>query len=226
MADFLLLYDQVSEYSKKDIDKGQTPLDIYTICCAIREGFCLSYSIRKDNTLYFFLKKTNCLVKLEGRRLRYLGSDERSQALLFGKALDKLKGINSKESPWVKSTPGIYVRTFPSYNTFLRFMHDMTNKNLVLIFDTISAFDVPFLAHTYDYPNIKPVKKIENLEEKFFILSEEKSPLIDFIHQFVQIYPQIVEKMILTPLKRIEKIEDKILYINFQIDQQRLPIQS
>ena len=54
LADFLILKTSPPKYTKKDIDIGNIPHELYAICSIIRESFCLSYSIRKDINLYFY----------------------------------------------------------------------------------------------------------------------------------------------------------------------------
>ncbi|MCK4383881.1 MAG: hypothetical protein KAW66_11340, partial [Candidatus Lokiarchaeota archaeon] len=111
MVNFLLFIENISDYSKKVIDNGQTPLDVYNVCSIIRESFCCSYSIRKDNNLYIYIDSTHILMKFTGKFLRYLSSDERSQALLLKRALDKLNGVETiKSQRMLKSTPGIFVK--------------------------------------------------------------------------------------------------------------------
>ena len=139
MVNFLILIKNVSDYTKKDIDKGNTPLDIYKICLCIKEAFCLSYAIRKQNILYLFIVQELALIKFDGIKLRYLGSDERSQALLLRKALDRLKNLNITEhDKWMRSTPGIYVRTFKNYKSYIYYVSTLISKQLILIFDKIS----------------------------------------------------------------------------------------
>ncbi len=94
MVNFLLLLEKIIQYNKEIIDKGLTPKKIYELCSCIRETFCLSYSIRKDNNLLLYFQKEHILVSFIGEALRYLGPDERSQALLLEKALNKANRIN------------------------------------------------------------------------------------------------------------------------------------
>ena len=82
LANFLLIIEELINYTKEDIDKGHTPLYIYALCSCIRETFCLSYAIRKNNTLYLYFQEEKILIKFEGSNLRYLGPDDRSQSLL------------------------------------------------------------------------------------------------------------------------------------------------
>jgi len=219
LTDFLIIVRNLTVYTKKDIDKGQTPSDIYKICSIIRETFCLSYAIRKQNNLFIFMIDHLVLLKFEGKTLRYLGPDERSQALLVLKAIDKLKETDIKA--WRKSTPGIYYRTFDTFNSFIHYFQFLRNGFFSFIFTTITAFDLGFLAHTYDFPRIVKLKSLKDLKDEFFILSDEKNNLLHFLRKIVQIFPTLIEQILLIPLKKVKKIEDKILYVNFQIDQQQ-----
>ncbi len=111
LVNILILIEKISKFTKSNIDKGKTPLDIYNLCSIIRESFCCSYSIRKDNNLYIYINSIHILIKFEGNSLRYLGSDERSQALLLNKALDKINEAEKINFQGMqKSTPGIFVK--------------------------------------------------------------------------------------------------------------------
>ncbi len=224
MVNFLLLIENIIDYNKNNIDKGNTPPDIYKICSCIRETFCLSYAIRKSNNLYLYFQNENVLIKFEGINLRYLSSDERSQALLLKKALEKV--TQYKRSPsddWVKSTPGIYVRRFINSHAFILWLKLMELKDIVCVSNSISVFEFPFLAHIYDLPPIKKLNELGNLTKIFFIISLNphiNTLLIKFLSSMAQVFPSMLENVILTPLKTIKAIKDKILYINFRIDQQ------
>ena len=110
LVNFLILIEKISKFSKNTIDKGKTPLDIYKLCSIIREAYCCSYTIRKNNNLYFYVDSSKILIKFEGTSLRYLGSDERSQALLLKRALDRINGL--EKNNWQKmkrSNPVIFI---------------------------------------------------------------------------------------------------------------------
>ena len=223
LVNFLLLIERIIDYKKKDIDEGKTPPLIYKICACIRETFCLSYTIRKNNNLYLYFQSENILIKFEGSKLRYLGPDERSQTLLLKKALDKANQlINSEDKNWIKSTMGIYAMSLKSDQSFMFYLNSMNIKNLILIYDSISPHKLSFLAHTYEYHEIKKLKNLENLNEIFFLLpiNISNNILIEFIKLLVQIFPSLLENITLTSLNKIKAIEDKILYINFKIDQE------
>ncbi|TXT67255.1 MAG: tRNA (Pseudouridine(54)-N(1))-methyltransferase [Promethearchaeota archaeon] len=115
---FLLLSKVITNYTKKDIDCGLVPPKIYEICCCIRETFCLSYSIRKNSDLFLYFVEEKIVIKFIGTHLRYLGPDERSQAILLLKALKKRnKAISTKK--WINSTPGIYIKQYENHDSFL-----------------------------------------------------------------------------------------------------------
>jgi len=224
LVNFLSLIENIIDYNKNDIDKGNTPPDIYKLCSCIRETFCLSYAIRKSNNLYLYSQNENVLIKFEGISLRYLSSDERSQALLLKKALDKVNQYKSSYmDDWVKSTPGIYVRKFSNNLAFILWLNSMELKDIICVSNSIPVFELPFLAHMYDLPPIKKLNELGNLNKIFFIISLNphiNTLLINFLSSVVQVFPSMLENVILTPLEKIKTIEDKILYINFRIDQQ------
>ncbi|MFX1337185.1 MAG: hypothetical protein ACFFDK_01105 [Promethearchaeota archaeon] len=224
MVNFILFIEKIIDYSKKNIDEGNTPLDIYQICCCIREAFCLSYAIRKNNNLYLYFQNENVLIKFEGINLRYLSSDERSQALLLQKALEKANQNKlSQIDQWVKSTPGICIRRFNNPHSFILWLKLMEFKEMVCVSNSISVHEFPFLAHMYDLPPIRKFSELGHLNKYFFIIAlniHGNSLLINFLNSLVQVFPAMLENIILSPLEKIKKVEEKILYINFRIDQQ------
>ena len=213
LVNFLLLIENNINYTKKIIDDGQTPQIVYGLCSCIRESFCLSYSIRKANFLYLFFQKENTLIKFEGAKLRYLGPDERSQALLLEKALNKVKKeINIKNDIWIKSTPGIFVRKFLDISSFIDFYrliasgksYLLTNNSYILE-ENVEEFNI----------NNESIKIIEN---DFFIIpiytiTTNNSGTIELFKE--------VKNIKLLSLSKIKKVENKILYINFRKDRQR-----
>jgi len=212
LVNFLLLIKNITNFSKKEIDKGNIPITIYELCSCIRETFCLSYSIRKDNNLYLYFEKENVLIKFIGKRLRYLGPDERSQALLLNKALNKAKHIISYESErWEKSTPGIYIIKYSDNNSFINSFFSNKEGNFYLILDNYKennkkidtlSFDKDFLAI---------------LDNDFYII-----PIYNTLNKSIE-FLELLES-----LKNIMKLsipkaktrENKILYLNFRKDQQ------
>ena len=224
MVNFLLIIENFTDYNKKDIDRGNTPLDVYKICCCIRETFCLSYNLRKENNLYLYFQDKKILIRFEGHSLKYLSSDERSQALLLLKALEKAKLIKiSNSDDWVKSTPGIYIKKFGNTYSFILWLKLMELKNILCISNLISASEILFLAHMYDLPPIKKFSELKNLSKFFIIMSlpsHINKSIINFLYSIVRVFPSMLETIVLTSLEKIKALEDKILYINFRIDQQ------
>ncbi len=219
LVNFLLLLEKIIDYNKKNIDKGNTPSQIYNICSCIRETFCLSYNIRKDNDLYLYFQSDNVLIKFQGNRLKFLGPDERSQALLLNKAIVKTKQPNhSRGEKWIESTPGIYVRSLKSNRSLILYLKSMDLKNLIMVFDAINLFELAFLAHTYDYPKIKKLENIKDLKNSFVIIPINTFDQVKLLKLIAQIFPSMLEKITIATLNKIKTDGDKILYINFQID--------
>ena len=162
LTEFLLLLENISNYVKMDVDQGKIPSDIYFICSCIRNVFCLSYSIRKDNILYLFITKRNLIIKLDGRHLKYLGPDGRSQSLLLNKALDLSNQTFYMENQldWIKSTPGIFIQNFPSEKSLVDILISLTNKNFAL-------FNGDNIVFT-DFTKISP-KNLKELERSLLI---------------------------------------------------------
>ncbi|MFX1411137.1 MAG: hypothetical protein ACFFA6_12350 [Promethearchaeota archaeon] len=206
MVYFLLFIKKVVFYSKIDIDKGNTPLEIYRICSCIREAFCLSYSIRKNNILYLYFQDELILIKFDGEKLRYLGSDERSQALLLKKAIDTAKQnkiLNDKV--WKKSTPGIFVRNFKDNTSFYLFLKSILIKNNFFISD-----DDLYSGKEIDISTF-------NINESLFIVPNYSNSQKNEV--FFELFKKLKNIKYIT-LLNVKAVEDKILYINFQIDQQ------
>ncbi|MFX1487881.1 MAG: hypothetical protein ACFFBI_01950 [Promethearchaeota archaeon] len=212
MVNFILLIEELIDYNKKDIDKGQTPLKIYELCSCIREIFCLSYSFRKNNNLYLYFCIEHILVSLLGIELRYLGPDERSEALLLEKALSTAKGliklgVNGRK----KSTPGIYLRKFSDDRSFIADLSLIVNgTNYILLENNDSiiddreemSLDGEFVIDD-DYVFIIPLSPIFRNAHKFLTLFKEMKNIKSF------------------SLSKIKQIENKILYINFRKDHQK-----
>jgi tRNA pseudouridine-54 N-methylase len=205
--DFLIFLDCVTQYTKSDIDKGKTPLDVYTLCAIIRESFCISYTIRKNNNLYLYFETDNLFIKIEGKSVRYLGSDERSQALLLLRAIMKIEtNENYDHREWIKSTPGIYIKKLPSSEFILENINGNFNDNRIFITD-ISKEKVK-----------QNVKYGENIDENssdcyLFSFSQDSIPFLKFIQK---VNEECSLKNI--DLSKIRGIENKILYINFLDD--------
>ena len=212
LVNFLILVKNITNYSKNDIDRGSTPLGIYELCSCIRETFCLSYSIRKNNTLYLYFQNEQTIIMFKGDKLRYLGPDERSQVLLLKRAINvSQKLTNLIEKDWVKSTPGILVRRVTDNTFFYNFWKSNFKGNCYLIVDkdqySREEFDLSFLSN----------ETLDHIDELLFIIasypfSQNNTENVMFLRK--------LKNAKLVNLSKIKAIENKILYINFLIDQQ------
>ncbi|MEE9376531.1 MAG: hypothetical protein V3V33_00665 [Candidatus Lokiarchaeia archaeon] len=213
MVNYLLILEKIIEYNKQIIDKGLTPQKVYELCSCIREVFCLSYSIRKNNFLYLYFQKEHVLVKFEGKKLRYLGPDERSQALLLEKALNKVKNENKgKNDIWIKSTPGIFVRKFFDNSSFIDFYRSIALGKSILLTDNSFIFD-----ENVEGLNLNKII-FEIIENDFIIIPIYTITTNNF--RIIELIKE-VKNIKLLSLSKIKKVENKILYFNFRKDQQR-----
>lgn len=212
LVNFLLLFEKIINYSKKDIDKGKTPLNVYKICSCIRETFCLSYAIRKDNVLYLYFQKEHVLIKFEGQTLRFLGPDERSQAILMKKALNKIyEKFDNENNKWIKSTPGIFGKKFSNNLEFIEFFTSISNRKNNLIIDAYQS-----LGEKINLVNLDkffcPINELD-----FFIIPTYNN--LNNNTNIIEMFKELKTINIIS-LSMIKSIEDKILYINFRKDQQ------
>ena len=198
MVKFLVCIDKISSFDKKIIDEGNTPLDVYRLCSYIREVFCLSYAIRKENEFYIFINQNKLFLKLIGRSLRYLGSDERSQAILLLKALEMEQTIPYDK--WINSTPGIYIKKLITLDSLFSFIKEIDTH--ILIMDDIN-------------PNYKKITDYKINHQDIIILDELKD--INFNQHQIGNFERVA-------LPNHYSLENKILYINYQLDKQQLPI--
>ena len=207
LVNFLLLIKSIINYNKKIIDEGKTPPGLYKICNCIRETFCLSYAIRKNNNLYIYFQRERVLVNFQGNKLKFLGPDERSQALLLLRAIENVNPLEG--GLWRKSTPGIYIRVFSSHDTFINFLRSKELNNLILVlFNHDSEISESF-------NKLKIFDTFDNLEDPFFIIPSYNITTEDL--DFVKIFNDLKDIKFLT-LSRINRLEDIFLYINFQMD--------
>jgi hypothetical protein len=212
LVNFLLLLKEIIKYSKNDIDGGNTPFKVYKICSYIRETFCLSYAIRKKNVLYLYFQNECIFIKFEGSTLRYLGPDERSQALLLNKAFNKIyQNFNLVNNGWLKSTPGIFGKKFSNTLEFIEFFKSIAHGKTNLIIDL---------------PQKTPENiKVLNLDKNFEIIKESDFFIIPTYNmqkgnqEIVKLFKELPNINIIS-LSMIKSVEDKILYINFRKDQQ------
>ncbi len=205
--DFLIFIERVSKYTKSDIDKGKTPLDVYELCAIIRESFCISYTIRKNNNFYLYIETDHLFIKIEGNSVRYLGSDERSQALLLLRAFMAIEtNENYNDREWIRSTPGIYVKKLPNLSLILENINGNFYDKRIFITD---------ISKDKFKQNVKYGETInENSSHCYlFSFSQESIPF----HKFLQ---KINEECSLKTidLSKIRGIENKILYLNFLFD--------
>ncbi len=206
---FLLLSKAITNYTKKDIDNGLVPPQIYKLCCCIRETFCLSYSIRKNNDLYIYFIDDKIAIKFIGQELRYLGPDERSQAILLNKALFKLQE-NLSLNNWTNSTPGIYIKQYmDEFLIFKEFISLDYNNTFFIAFQNDNS------VHNI---NLSLKKDIKNFDKKtqfifpLFNFSKEYSTLFQFLAKKKALNLKIIY------LIKIKKVQDKIIYINNCLD--------
>ena len=194
LVTFLISIDKISSFNKKVIDKGKTPLDVYNLCSCIREIFCLSYAIRKENDFYIAINQNFLIIKLIGKSLRYLGSDERSQAILLLKALEIQEAI--PHNKWINSTPGIFIKKTINLEQFLTSIQEMGEKFFLI--DDIDS-------------NLKKNTSYTIKHQDVIILDESREKNLDLHHlgEIERIH-----------LPKTFSLENKILYINYQLDQQ------
>ncbi len=207
LVNFLLFIEDIPYYSKNDIDFGLTPFEIYRLCSSIREAFCLSFSIRKENNLILLFYNTLSLVKFQGNKLRFLGSDERSQALLLNKAIKKVNEIKINHK-WIKSTPGIIVKKLGDFQKALQYIKEISQNKIIIV---NGYYKSQFSLNHKEFINLK------SLNEYLYILPIflNESKASDFISLMEK---KIDLKFLMLP--KVKTIEDKILFINFIIDQQ------
>lgn len=94
-------------FSKRDVDNGNTPTLVYSLIEACRSAFSLSHAIRTDVNFALHILQDDLFLCYKGEKLRYLGPDERSQALLLMKAVDLGRTMNKGQHK--QSTPGLWV---------------------------------------------------------------------------------------------------------------------
>jgi len=209
LVNFLLLIESISDYSKNDIDVGKTPFDVYRLCSCIRETFCLSYALRKHNNLFLYIEKNYILIKFNGKELKYLGPDERSETLLLMKALNKIRNVNSYNiNYWRKSTPGIFIRKFTNNNSFMSYYQKIVNHLGFLVIDSLD-----------DQKNFFEINQepIEIMDNDFFIIPTYT--LQERTSHSIKLFKELKNTKLIS-LSKIKNVEDKILYINFRKDQQ------
>ena len=199
---FLILNNDYTIYNKKDIDTGNTPLDIYKLCSGIREFFCLSYAIRKNHTLYLYFHSDLTVIKLDGSKLRFLGSDERSQALLLLRALEKATtSINEK---WERSTPGIYVMKLLKPLNIVHFIENLSFERIFFI-NQLKDTNLQNDFNNKDFTS----------QDLFIIINDLSDELVRELYENLDSSTKIIQ----IDFSEIKSLENKILYINYLLDQ-------
>lgn len=148
------------------------------------------------------------MIKFEGKTLRYLGPDVRSQSLLLIKALNRFdeKIIFENKNNWIQSTPGIFIKKLHS------------DQNIINVFKSLNNEMIFFFNEDYLNPdNIGtiPDKLYIKLENYILIfpLNVFKTENLNFLRHLTNYKNTLSYK-----LPYIKSVQDKILYINFQID--------
>ncbi len=206
---FLLIEKEITQYSKRDIDQGLCPRKINIICCCLRTCFCLSYAIRKYNDLYLFFYENNIAIKFIGKQLRFLGPDERSQALLLNKVLNRQRSGKHLYS-WTESTPGIYIKRFDTFKIFLNefLVLDGTHTFLIQKDGNGEAIDTPA-----NFPKmLKSLKK----DGKYILALYNNPEFNNFDENSLITNKDKIIKNI--TFKRIKKAPDQLLLLNYWID--------
>jgi hypothetical protein len=203
------LSEILTNYSKRDIDKGSVPLQIYELCCCLREAFCLSYSIRKKNDLFLYFVNERIAIKFKGDKLRYLGPDERSQAILLKKSIHK-REKNLPLTHWFESTPGIYIKQYDDLFLFFKEFYKLCSRNVILVKYEVSE-SVPKIDLTHKNALDNPNDEIGFILPLYNMLEKTPSFLQSLLeNEDIDIKPIYILK--------IPKISDKILYLNHYYD--------
>ena len=207
MTDFLIIVENLKKFNKLDVDQGKIPQDVHKICSCIRNTFCLSYSIRKRNNIYLYFLNNQLIIKFDGNKLKYLGPDERSQSLLLNKALSlSNERISKDQYDWIESTPGIFIKKLSSNQTLKHYIDSLTLYGVIIFFQN---FD--FIPNFLD----KTMNVMNKLEESLFIFTSVAHDIKKInVPQLLSTYKNAIPYK----LPILKSIEDKILYINFQID--------
>ncbi len=107
---------------------------VYDVIEACRCAFFLSHAIRTEVNFALDLLEENLFIVYWGERLRYLGPDERSQALLLRKAIDLGRILPVGQSK--ESTPGLRVWKGGCEST----LSDLLGKNVGIIRTSAAKF--------------------------------------------------------------------------------------
>ena len=125
-----LLLDSCFEIKKNYFRDGFPP-EIYEIIMCIQGAYFLSHQIRKNTRVYLVFQADDVVIQYVGRKLRYLGPDERSIGMLLMKALDKRNELQGSRK--IQSTPGIWIQDKKAQDAFSDFGENaqifMANEN-------------------------------------------------------------------------------------------------
>ena len=117
------------------------------------------------------------------------------------------KNENVNDQTWKQSTPGIFVKKLPNFNSIFESNHEIFRNKLAIVFDfkckelTLDSIDFEDFEDINDYCYIIPYSQNSQRSFRFLQTIKEEYNL----------------KCI--NLSNIKGIENKILYINFRIDQ-------
>ncbi|MHA1683165.1 MAG: hypothetical protein ACTSUE_19655 [Promethearchaeota archaeon] len=110
---FFIIQDSLPPFTKKDVDRGDVPVELSRTCDFLRTVFFLSNKMRKNRDLVLHFIDPATTLKFKSRTLRYLGPDERSMLMLVIKALDarcySMKRDDDLHVRFVESTPGVLI---------------------------------------------------------------------------------------------------------------------
>jgi len=149
-------------------------------------------------------------MKYKGKKLRFLGSDERSQAILLNKALEKINGDEKvKTQEWEKSTSGIFVKRLSNSGSILENINNILHNKIVFI----AEFENKDL-----YPDVINLDDLDDMRVYCYILPYSQNSQSSL--RFLQVIKENYNLKYIN-LSNIKGIENKILYINFRIDQSK-----
>ncbi|MHA1526094.1 MAG: hypothetical protein ACTSQD_03605, partial [Promethearchaeota archaeon] len=124
------------------------------------------------------------------------------------KALDKnTSNINSIGNKWIKSTPGIYSKSFLDDFSFVEDLDSSVQDPIIFIYE-VESID------KNNIPEIMNINSLENLRDIFYIIPtypfSEKNNIIKLMLSLTNIK--------LVTISKIRSIQDRLLYINYLID--------
>ncbi len=176
---------------------------IGTFARCVTAAFFLSHALRKNVKVIAFFRSTekSYAIVFDGKKLKYLGPDERSIGILTSKAQIKLK--NSEKS-FIYSTPGIVAYYGSLNDVFSRIMRTVGEKTKIKVF----------------YPNLNGIlfKDINYSSNSIFTFSlnstftvEEQKTLKNFDTQGITFAEReiLVDRMVFLLNNEIDRRHDK-----------------